>query len=94
MAKSSITLSTTVGVTESEKHVASLSSGDGAGGGKTLNPTLKILLEWLSLGYVSDENLSLLAVKLLAIRKRCDPEDLVELYKVFPITLEDLRKRS
>lgn len=82
-----------VGVTESEKHVASLSSGDGAGGGKTLNPTLKILLEWLSLGYVSDENLSLLAVKLLAIRKRCDPEDLVELYKVFPITLEDFAEK-
>ena len=54
---------------------------------------MKILLEWLSLGYVSDENLSLLAVKLLAIRKRCDPEDLVELYKVFPITLEDFAEK-
>lgn len=82
-----------VGVTESEKYVVPLSTGDEKGGENITRPTLKVLLERLSLGFLSDDNLNLLAMKLITIRNRCEESDLKILYKVFPISLADFAEK-
>lgn len=82
-----------VGVTESEKYVVPLSTGDEKDEEKAIRPTLKVLLEQLSLGFLSDDNLNLLAMKLITIRNRCETSDLKILYKVFPLTLEDFSEK-
>lgn len=70
-----------VGVTESEKVVPSLDTEE-----KKLNPSLAILFERLSFGYIPDDYLYLLASKLSTISRKADPEDLDEYSKISETT--------
>lgn len=59
-----------VGVTESEKIVPSVGAGD-----YEVNPSLEVLLERMSHGYVPDDHIDILAGKLSAIGNRGDQEE-------------------
>ena len=77
-----------VGVTESEKHVASL--------GKdlpTANITLEELLERMSLGYVPDDYFLMLATKLNCIGHRADPEELRDYESFSSISMIEWAKK-
>ena len=78
-----------VGVSESEKHVSSLST-DVKGPG---NPSLEDLFERMSLGYLPDDYFNLLASKLSVIGRKATPEDLLELSKVSPETPNEWAER-
>ncbi len=68
-------------VTESEKVVPSLDKDE-----KKLNPSLAILFEKMSHGYLPDDYLYLLASKLSTLSRKADPEDLDEYSKISEIT--------
>lgn len=59
-----------VGVTESEKIVPGVGGGD-----YEVNPSLEVLLERMSHGYVPDDHIDILAGKLSAIGNRGDQEE-------------------
>ncbi len=70
-----------VGVTESEKYVASLEQGKAP-----LNMTLEELFEKMALGHLPDDYFHLLASKLSCLGHRADPEELKEYEAISPIT--------
>ncbi len=75
-----------VGVTESEKYLPPVG---GNGEKPEFNPTIEQLFEKMALGHLPDDYLYMLATKLSCVGNRAQPEDLKELYKIFPISLID-----
>ena len=78
-----------VGVTESEKKIPNATDNTGEGGtGQKLS--LEKVLEWLSHGMVSDENLQFLAEKLAFINKKTEEKHKTEFEKLSKISMENL----
>ena len=77
-----------VGVTESEKKIPKATEGGDGTGGKKLS--LEKVLEWLSHGDVSDENLQFLGEKLAFINKKTETKHQVEFEKLTGISMENL----
>lgn len=78
-----------VGVTESEKVTPSPSDTVK----RPFNPTLEQLIEQMSLRYIPDDYLQLLAGKLSRIGNCADKEDLDRFYEIANFNLLDLAKR-
>ncbi len=77
-----------VGVTESEKKIPKAIEGGDGNGGKKLS--LEKVLEWLSHGDVSDENLQFLGEKLAFINGKTEIKHQVEFEKLTGISMENL----
>lgn len=71
-----------VGVTESEKCIPAIDNESK----RPLNPSLEVLFEKMSLGYIPDDYLHLLASKLATIGNRADPEELLDFAQLSPRT--------
>ena len=86
--KESFILVDAVGVTESEKKIPKATEEDDGPGGKKL--TLEKVLERLSHGLVSDENLQFLGERLAFINRKTDTKHQVEFEKLVGISMESL----
>ena len=79
-----------VGVTEHEHHIPKIGGDDGP---TTPIPSLQRLLEFLSLGNVSDEYLTLLSNYLAKCQNKCASEDLADWAEIAGITLKDFLEK-
>lgn len=79
-----------VGVTESEKKIPNATDDSGEGGETGKRLTLEKVLEWLSHGMVSDENLQFLAEKLAFINKKTEAKHKDEFILLTKISMENL----
>ena len=86
--KESFFLVDAVGVTESEKKIPKATEGGDGPSGKKLS--LEKVLEWLSHGEVSDENLQFLGEKLAFINRKTEAKHQVEFEKRVGISMESL----
>lgn len=83
-----------VGVTESEKHIPKIKPVDDEnGGGQNHKLSLEHVLEWLSNGSITDENLEFLAERCSFINKKSPKKHLEEFAEIEKITLSDFTTR-